>query len=45
MATITIELAQAKLPDLLHGLRPGENLLISENGKPLAIVTRPVSAS
>jgi antitoxin (DNA-binding transcriptional repressor) of toxin-antitoxin stability system len=36
MATITIEEAQAKLPDLIHQLAPGEELLITENHQPIA---------
>jgi hypothetical protein len=31
MATITIQEAQAKLPDLIHNLKPGEELMITEN--------------
>ncbi|MBC7881717.1 MAG: hypothetical protein H7Y37_10340 [Anaerolineae bacterium] len=36
MATITLQEAQAKLPDLIHNLKPGEELLITENERPLA---------
>ncbi|BAC89966.1 type II toxin-antitoxin system Phd/YefM family antitoxin [Gloeobacter violaceus] len=36
MVTITIQEAQANLPDLLHNLKPGEELVITENERPLA---------
>jgi len=36
MATVTIEEAQAKLSDLIHGLQPGEELVITENSQPVA---------
>ena len=36
MATVTIEEAQAKLSDLIHGLQPGEELVITENNQPVA---------
>lgn len=39
MATITIEEAQKNLTDLIHGLRPGEELLITENDRPVAKLT------
>ena len=40
MAPITLEQAQALLPDLVHSLKPGENVVIVENGKALAVVTK-----
>ena len=40
MAPITLEQAQARLPDLVHSLKPGENVVIVENGKALAVVTK-----
>ena len=36
MATITIQEAQAKLPDSIHKLAPGEELVITENNQPVA---------
>jgi prevent-host-death family protein len=36
MAIVTIEEAQAKLPDLIHKLTPGEELVITENNQPVA---------
>lgn len=36
MATVPIEEAGAKLSDLIHGLLPGEELVITENDRPIA---------
>jgi prevent-host-death family protein len=36
MATITIQQAQAPLPDLIHRLAPGEEVCITENNQPVA---------
>jgi antitoxin (DNA-binding transcriptional repressor) of toxin-antitoxin stability system len=36
MPTVTIEEAQAKLSDLIHGLQPDEELVITENDQPIA---------
>lgn len=36
MATITIQEAQATLPELIHRLLPGEELIIIENDQPVA---------
>ena len=36
MATITIQEAQAKLPDIIHQLTPGEEVVITENNRPVA---------
>jgi antitoxin (DNA-binding transcriptional repressor) of toxin-antitoxin stability system len=43
MATITIDEAQANLADLIHRLPPGEELVITENDRPVAklVVTLP----
>ena len=35
-ATITVEEAQAKLRELIHGLAPGEEIVITENQQPVA---------
>lgn len=36
MATITIEEARANLDDLIHRLTPGEEVVITENDRPIA---------
>ena len=36
MATVTIQEAQAKLTDLIHQLTPGEEVVITENERPVA---------
>jgi prevent-host-death family protein len=36
MATVTLEEAQARLPDLLEQLQPGEEMTITDHGRPLA---------
>jgi prevent-host-death family protein len=36
MATVTIQEAQAKLPDLIHQLAPGAEVVITENNQPVA---------
>jgi len=36
MTTISIEEAQAKLPDLIHRLQSGDELVITENNQPVA---------
>ena len=36
MATVTIQEAQAKLPDLIHKLMPGDEVVITENNQPVA---------
>ena len=36
MTTITLQEAQAKLPDLIHKLTPGDELVITENDQPIA---------
>jgi len=35
-ATITVEEAQAKLKELIDGLSPGEEVVITENQRPVA---------
>jgi prevent-host-death family protein len=34
--TITLDEAQANLIDIVHRLEPGEEIIITENGKPVA---------
>lgn len=36
MAMVTIQEAQAKLPDLIHKLMPGEEVVITEHNQPVA---------
>lgn len=36
MAVVTLEEAQAGLADLIHKLKPGEEILITENNLPVA---------
>jgi antitoxin (DNA-binding transcriptional repressor) of toxin-antitoxin stability system len=36
MATVSIEEAQAKLPELIEHLAPGEQLVITRNQEPIA---------
>jgi prevent-host-death family protein len=46
MATVTIQEAQAKLPDLIHQLMPGDELVITENNQPVAkLVSQPSTAT
>jgi antitoxin (DNA-binding transcriptional repressor) of toxin-antitoxin stability system len=40
MATVTLEDAQAYLAQLIAGLNPGEELVIAQQGQPLATLTR-----
>jgi antitoxin (DNA-binding transcriptional repressor) of toxin-antitoxin stability system len=40
MATVTIQEAQAKLPDLIHTLKPGDEVVITENEQPVARLLR-----
>ena len=40
MATITIEEAQAKLPQLIEDLNPGEEVVITKGGQPCAQVKK-----
>jgi antitoxin (DNA-binding transcriptional repressor) of toxin-antitoxin stability system len=35
-ATITVAEAQAKLPELIHKLAPGDELVLTENHRPVA---------
>jgi len=40
MTTVTLEQAQANLPQLLEQLKPGEEITITEHGQPLALVKK-----
>jgi len=45
MTTVTLKEAQATLESLVHGLRPGEEIVIFEDDHPIARVTLPVTDS
>jgi prevent-host-death family protein len=47
MATITLEEAQTHLGEIIHRLTPGEELVITENNRPVArlIPTQPEPAA
>jgi prevent-host-death family protein len=40
MSSVTIEEAQAKLTDLIHQLTPGQEVVITENNRPVAKLAR-----
>jgi len=40
MTTVTLEEAQAKLPEIIERLLPGEEITITNQGQPLAQVKR-----
>lgn len=40
MPTVTLEEAQAQLPELLKRLQPGEEIIITDQGQPLAQVKK-----
>jgi antitoxin (DNA-binding transcriptional repressor) of toxin-antitoxin stability system len=40
MSIVTIEEAQSRLTELIHGLLPGEELVITENDLPVAKLSR-----
>lgn len=41
MTLVSLEQAQANLPDLLHNLVPGDELVVMENDKPIAKIVTP----
>ena len=41
MATVSLQDAQAKLPELIHQLPPGGELVITENDQPVARLVAP----
>jgi len=45
MATVTMQEAQAKLPELIHQLPPGAELVITENDLPVATLVANGSAT
>jgi antitoxin (DNA-binding transcriptional repressor) of toxin-antitoxin stability system len=40
MPTVTLQEAQSRLPDLIHNMIPGEELVITENDEPVAKLSR-----
>ena len=44
-ATVTLEEAQAHLAELISKLVPGEELVLTSQGDPVAVVTRPPRTS
>ena len=44
MTKVTLQEAQAKLPDLIHKLTPGDEVVITENNEPVAKLVREKSA-
>jgi antitoxin (DNA-binding transcriptional repressor) of toxin-antitoxin stability system len=40
MQTVTLQEAQSHLPDLIHNLSPGDELVITENNQPVARLSR-----
>lgn len=40
MATVDLEAATAHLPEIISGLKPGEQIVIAKCGEPLATLTR-----
>jgi antitoxin (DNA-binding transcriptional repressor) of toxin-antitoxin stability system len=40
MATVDLNEAQSHLPEIISGLNPGEQVVIVQNGEPLAMLTR-----
>jgi antitoxin (DNA-binding transcriptional repressor) of toxin-antitoxin stability system len=45
MPTITLEEAQARLPELIASLQPGSEVAIVRDGEPLATLTRSLRTS
>jgi prevent-host-death family protein len=44
--SISVEDAQAKLKELIHGMAPGDEVVITENAQPVArLVSEPVKPS
>lgn len=41
MTSVPIQHAQTNLPDLVHQLAPGDEVIITENGRPVARIVPP----
>jgi antitoxin (DNA-binding transcriptional repressor) of toxin-antitoxin stability system len=42
MTTVNVGEAQTRLPEIIAGLHPGEQVVIVQNGEPMAMLTRSV---
>jgi len=42
MATVSLKEAQAKLTELIHKLKPGDEVVITENNQPVAKLVPPL---
>jgi antitoxin (DNA-binding transcriptional repressor) of toxin-antitoxin stability system len=40
MATVNLDDAKAHLPEIISGLKPGEQIVIADEGAPIATLTR-----
>jgi antitoxin (DNA-binding transcriptional repressor) of toxin-antitoxin stability system len=40
MATVNLDDAKTRLPEIISGLNPGDQVVIVKNGEPLATLTR-----
>jgi antitoxin (DNA-binding transcriptional repressor) of toxin-antitoxin stability system len=40
MVTVNLDDAKARLPEIISGLNPGEQVVIVKNGEPIAMLTR-----
>ena len=40
MTMVTMQEAQANLPEIINGLQPGEEIMITDQGRPLAAVKK-----
>ena len=40
MASVNLDDAKDHLPEIISGLRPGEQVVIVKNGEPIALLTR-----
>ncbi len=40
MSSVDLNEAQSRLPEIISGLNPGEQVVIVQNGEPLAMLTR-----
>ncbi len=40
MATVTLQEAQSRLPEIIQQLSPGDELVITENNRPIATLAR-----
>ena len=45
MTTISIHDAQSKLPELIHAMSPGDEVVITENNQPVARIVLPQATS